>query len=259
MKKLSVVIITLNEERNIGRCLASVQGVADEIVVVDSFSTDNTEAICREYGARFIQHPFGGYIEQKQYALEQAYHPMVLSLDADELLSEKLLKSIVAEKKKGFPQQAYKMNRLSNYCGKWIRYSSWYPDTKLRLFDKKIGYWGGSNPHDKVLLKDEQLKPYQLTGDILHYTFGSIQEHIHQINRFSEIKARVAFENKRKSRWYHLVFSARIRFLRDYILKLGILDGFYGYIICRNSAHATFLKYSKLRQIQHEQKSAKNE
>ncbi|MCK9447741.1 MAG: glycosyltransferase family 2 protein [Bacteroidales bacterium] len=254
MKKLSVVIITLNEEKHLRRCLDSVQDLADEILVVDSFSTDQTENICREYGVGFIQHPFEGYIEQKQYALDQASGPMILSLDADEALSDELRKSITHEKQLGFPFKAYTMRRLSNYCGKWIRYSGWYPDTKLRLFDKYQAFWGGSNPHDKVILNDRRTVVKTLHGNLLHFPYQTIHQHLAQINNFSEIKAKVAFANNEKSYWFHIVFASRFRFLKGFILKLGFLDGFYGYVISRNSAHASFLKYSKLRQLYRQQK-----
>src|SRR5436190_10289340 len=129
MRPLSVVVITFNEERNIGRCLASVAAVADDIVVVDSFSTDRTEAIAREHGARFVQHAFEGHIEQKNWAVTQAAHPFILSLDADEAVDDRLLDSI----RRGKDQNAdgYTMNRLTNYCGTWIRHGGWYPDRKL--------------------------------------------------------------------------------------------------------------------------------
>src|SRR5471030_233137 len=126
MSSLSVVIITYNEEKNIDRCLRSLRGIADEIVVVDSLSTDNTESICMQYGVRFISQPFLGYIEQKNFALDQASHDHVLSLDADESLSELLLESIADEKQKGFPVDGYTMNRCSSFCGKWIRHGAWY-------------------------------------------------------------------------------------------------------------------------------------
>jgi len=140
MPKLSVVIITLNEEKNIGRCLESVKDIADEIVIVDSFSTDRTEEICLRYNARFIKHEFVGHIEQKNWAIEQASYLHVLSLDADEELSERLKKSIL-EVKGNWKHDGYYFNRLTNYCGKWIRHTSWYPARKLRLWDRSKGKW----------------------------------------------------------------------------------------------------------------------
>ena len=140
--KLSVVIITKNEDKNIGRCIESVQNIADEIVVIDSFSTDKTEEICKKHQVVFIKHAFEGHIEQKNFALTCAKYKHVLSLDADEALSEELQKSIV-QAKADFSKDGYFLNRMTNYCGKWIKHSGWYPDRKLRLFDKTKGQWGG--------------------------------------------------------------------------------------------------------------------
>ena len=152
MVKISAVIITQNEERNIGRCIDSIVSVADEIVVIDSYSTDRTCDIALEKGARVVKHPFKSHIDQKNYAITQASYDVVLSLDADEYLSEELTKSILGVKE-SWPFEAYRMNRLSNYGGKWIRHGNWYPDQKIRLWNKRKGLWGGENPHDKVVLK----------------------------------------------------------------------------------------------------------
>ena len=149
---LSAVIITKNEEKNIARCLDSLSNIADEIVVVDSYSTDKTEEICLNYNVRFIKHHFEGHIEQKNYALSQTTYQHVISLDADEALDEVMQNSIL-EVKKEWSFDGYSMNRLTNYCGKWIWYGNWYPDTKLRLWDKSKGQWGGLNPHDKFMME----------------------------------------------------------------------------------------------------------
>ena len=152
MTPISVVIITFNEEKNIGRCLESVKNIADEIVVLDSFSTDKTEEICLQHGASFFQHPFDGHIEQKNRAITYATYPHILSLDADEVLSPELEQSIKAVKE-NWQADGYYFNRLTNYCGKWIRHCGWYPDRKLRLWDSRKGKWGGVNPHDKYMLE----------------------------------------------------------------------------------------------------------
>jgi glycosyltransferase involved in cell wall biosynthesis len=182
MLKLSVVIITRNEEKNIGRCLDSVMDIADDIVVVDSFSTDRTEEICKNKGARFFQHVFEGHIEQKNYAVTLTEYQNVLSLDADEALDDVLKKSIVAVKE-NLQYDGYEMNRLTNYCGTWIKHCGWYPDTKLRMFDKRKGKWGGTNPHDKFEMYQGS-KTGKLKGDILHYSYYTIDDHYKQIEYF---------------------------------------------------------------------------
>ncbi|MDR3188706.1 MAG: glycosyltransferase family 2 protein, partial [Prevotellaceae bacterium] len=188
MKKISAVIITYNEERNIARCLQSLQGVADEIMVVDSGSTDKTEEICRQLGVTsFIRHPFEGYVQQKNWAMEQATYSHILSLDADEALSDELKKSIL-EVKESWTADAYKFNRLTSYCGKWIRHCSWYPDVKLRLWDRRKGRWGGVNPHDKMVM-ERDASVIHLKGDLLHYSYHNVSDYILQVNKFTEIGA----------------------------------------------------------------------
>jgi len=247
MVRLSVVIITLNEEKNIRRCLQSVKEVADEIVVVDSFSTDATESICRKHGARFIQHSFEGYIQQKNYAATQAAYDCVLSLDADEALSDRLKTSIL-ETKNNWTHSSYSMNRLASYCGAWIRHGGWYPDRKIRLFEKKKGKWGGRNPHDKFL-PDTPGDVCFLRGDLLHYSYYSIEGHVSQVNKFSSIGAASAFADGRHSYVLKILFKPLFKFLRDYIFRLGFLDGYYGLVISIIASHETFLKYVNLREL----------
>ncbi len=247
MIQLSVIIITFNEEKNIGRCLDSVRGVADEIVVVDSFSEDRTREICLEHGVRVVEHSFEGYIEQKNYALGLAAHPYVLSLDADEAMSETLRDSIL-EVKSNWLYDGYVMNRVTSYCGQWIRHGSWYPDRKLRLFDRRKSRWGGQNPHDKVVMNNSA-KTARLRGDLLHYSFYSIAQHLDTMNNFSTIKARIKFEKGIKPRLHHFLVYPRFRFFRDFVVKGGFRDGFYGYVIARNNAYNVYLTYAKLRTL----------
>ena len=247
MPKISVVIITFNEDKNIGRCLESVKDIADDIVIVDSYSTDRTEEIVKGYGARFIQHPFEGHIQQKNWAITQAKYPHILSLDADEALSEKLKQSIL-EIKKNWKHDGYFFNRMTNYCGKWIKYNSWYPSKKLRLWDSRKGKWGGINPHDVYILEKGASKKH-LQGDILHFSYYSISEHIKQIDKFSEIIANSYFIQGYHVNLFQILMHPTWRFIRDYLIKLGFLDGFYGFVVCLNSAHETFLKYAKLRSL----------
>ncbi len=242
--KLSVVIITFNEERNINRCLQSIQSIADEIVVIDSFSTDKTQNICESYGVKFIQNPFEGHIEQKNFAITQASHEYILSLDADEELSDQAIIDI-QQIKKNFEVNAYSFNRLNNFCGTWVKHSGWYPDRKIRLFKKGVGQWEGQNPHDCYTVPIDT-KTKILSSNILHYTVADIQEHAKQINYFTDVAAKALYKKGKKSSIAKILFSPIIKFIRDYFIKLGFLDGFAGLLIAVNSAHAKFLKYSKL-------------
>lgn len=247
MTPISAVIITFNEERNIARCIDSLQGVADEIVIVDSFSTDRTEEIAKQRQVKFVSHAFDGYIEQKNWALAQASHPHVLSLDADEALSEELKKAILEAKNSGL-KEGYRMKRMTSYCGQWIRHCGWYPDIKLRLFDTRVGAWGGQNPHDVYILKSDG-KTELLSGDLLHYSFHTIDQHVETSNKFSSIKAHNMFEKGRKVNVFQLLIYPGFRFFRDYIIKQGFRDGFYGFVVCKISAHTVFLKLVKLRDM----------
>jgi glycosyltransferase involved in cell wall biosynthesis len=248
MPKLSAVVITLNEEKNIGRCLDSLKGVADEIVVVDSGSADNTRLICEEKGAHFHFHEWAGYIGQKNHANSLASHPLILSVDADEALSDKLRKSILEVKQKP-AADGWVMNRLTNYCGKWIRHGGWYPDRKLRLFYRDKFEWGGERIHETIINKDQNVRVEKIDGDLLHYSYYTISEHISQANHFTNLTAGLAVEKGKKAGLLKLLISPGFKFIRDYFFRLGFLDGYYGYVICRISAQATFMKYSKIRQI----------
>lgn len=248
MTKLSATIITFNEEKKIERCLQSLLGVADEIIVVDSLSTDKTREICRSYQVMLIEQPFLGYIEQKNFALSKASHSHVLSLDADEALSNDLVKSILAEKEKGFPADGYSMNRFNFYCGKWIKHGTYYPDRKLRLLDIKKGKWGGQNPHDKIIMNDNTVVKH-LRGDLLHYTYQSYEEHGRQMERFSTIAAKAMYDKKRPLYRFKLWINPAWAFIKGYIIKLGFLDGKEGFMIARFTAIQSYLKYHKLSRL----------
>ena len=245
--KLSAVIITFNEERNLQRCLDSLKGVADEIVVVDSFSTDGTRQIAEAAGAIFIQHSFEGHIQQKNVALSRATCEWVLSLDADEALDEKLRSSILHVKASG-KASGYSMNRLTNYCGHWVKYCGWYPDTKVRLIRTGKGSWTGVNPHDRLELT-EGATPLHLQGDILHYSYYSLDDHRKQIEYFGDIAARELFRRNMKVSWAMIFAKVIAQFVKSYIVKLGVLDGATGWTISRMSAYATWRKYTKLKNL----------
>jgi len=254
MSTLSAVIITFNEERNIGRCIDSLKDVADEIIVVDSGSGDRTETICEEKGVRFFYHEWEGYIEQKNYANSLAEHPYVLSIDADESLSEALRASIL-NMKDNFMADGYEMNRLTNYCGKWIKHGGWYPDRKLRLFRLDAFEWGGERIHENVIPKKDTVKIERLSGDLHHYSYYDISQHISQANHFTNMTAALAVEKGKRAGMLKIIFSPVVKFIKDYIIRLGFLDGYYGYVVCRISAQATFMKYAKIRQMRKEMKA----
>lgn len=249
----SAVIITYNEEKNIRRCLESIADIADEIVIVDSVSTDSTKQICLEFNVRFVEQPFLGYIEQKNFAMGLASHDYILSLDADEALDETLKKSILAERDKGFPADSYQMNRLSSFCGQWIRHGTWYPDKKLRLLNRQKGKWGGLNPHDKIVMQEGATLKH-IKGDILHYTYESIEEIILQTNRFTNIQAKEMFERGKKSNVIKLVVNPFMAFVSGYVVKMGFLDGYNGFIIARQASYSTLIKYAKLLHLQRKAK-----
>lgn len=246
--KLSVVIITYNEEKNIERCLNSVKSVADEIIVVDSYSTDKTKEICLSHNVKFFEHHFEGYVKQKNFANTLASYPYILNIDADEVLSEELIKSIL-EVKNNWTHDGYYLNRITNYCGKWIKHGGWYPDKKLRLWQVTKGKWEGINLHEKLVLT-EPSKTSTLKGDLLHYSYNSIKQHIEQINKFTEISAETEAKQGRKISIFKLIVYPIWKFKRDYIFKLGFLDGYYGFIVATLSAFASFIKYAKIRELQ---------
>lgn len=248
MVKLSAVIITFNEEHNIERCLKSLDGVVEEIIVVDSFSTDKTEEICKNFNVTWIKNPFKGHIEQKNFALEQTTYNHVLSLDADEALNEELRTEIL-KIKVNFTVDGYYFNRLTHYIDQWIYRCGWYPDQKLRLFDKTKGSWSGVNPHD--IVKMEKGSTIQkINGNLLHYSYDSISDHVNQTNKFTTIAAQAAFNNGTRSNTFKIVTRPLLKFFKDYILKRGFLDGRYGFVICCINSLSALLKYSKLRDLQ---------
>lgn len=246
MIRLSVVIITLNEERNIERCLLSVKTVADEIVVADSFSTDRTKEICLLHGVTFFENEWKGYAAQKNFAHQKCSNDYVLSLDADEALSEELCDSIL-EIKNGTSTRLCRFNRLTNYCGQWIRHGDWYPDRKLRMYDKRNAYWEGTI-HEQLMYPAEE-KITLLNGDCFHYSYYSISDHVKQVEKFTTLAARQDFEKRKRSNIFLVLLAPLYKFCKSYFFRLGFLDGYFGFVISRISAQATFLKYIKLREL----------
>ena len=244
MEKLSVVIITYNEEKNIGRCIDSVKSIADEILILDSNSTDQTAPIAESKGAMVRKESFRGHIQMKNRAVELASNNYILSLDADEALDLQLTEAI-RKVKLNFTDKAYRMNRCTNYCGQFIRHGSWYPDRKIRLFDRRIAQWGGINPHDKIVVQ-ENTNVEQLHGDILHYSYYTIAEHVAQNNKFSTISAESLFAQGKKTSLLKIIVNPVWAFLQSYFMRAGFLDGLFGFIIAIQISHLTFLKHVKL-------------
>jgi len=251
MNGLSVVIITYNEEKNIGRCIESVRKVADEVVVIDSFSDDDTVKIAVSMGAIVSQSKFDGYINQKNKAISMACNNYVLLLDADEALSDELVVSVL-EAKMRFDFSAYSMKRCSNFRGKYIRHGLWYPDKKLRLFDKRVSTCGGLNPHDKILVQgDVEVK--LLRGDLLHYTYDSVEEYRNRNEEVSTVAAQSLYDAGIKRSRFKIFFSPLWAFINGYVLRLGFIEGYNGFIIAVHTAQQSYLKYQKLRQLQREE------
>lgn len=246
---ISAVIIAYNEADKIARCLQSVKSVADEIVVVDSVSTDNTVAICEALGARVIHQPFLGYIEQKNFAAGLATRSYILSLDADEALSEPLQQWLQQAKEKGLSKDAYIFNRLNNYCGQWIKHGDYYPDKKLRLWRKEMGHWGGENPHDKVVTQPTA-SIERVPLDILHWSFASSEEHRRQMIRFSDIAAQAMYKRGKRVNALKPWLSAGWSWLNGFLFRAGFLDGVAGWRIACMNAFYTLRKYKQLIQLQ---------
>ena len=238
---LSVAVVAKNEADRIERLLKSVR-FADEILVIDSGSTDGTQALCRSYGAVVLDHPWMGYVAQKQIALEKVSSDWVLSLDADESISDVLAEEIGTAIGSAPPDVVgFSMPRLSRYLGRWIRHGGWYPDRKIRLVRKGRGHWGGVEPHDK-LAADGRVLP--LSRPILHFVYRNISDQLTTIDRFSGIAAR---GKGRVSGLYVLagLGHALGKFAECYMWKMGFMDGWAGLVIAMNSAWYVFLKHAK--------------
>ena len=242
-EKISACVTAGNEEQKIRRCLQSLTW-CDEIIVVDSFSTDRTVDISREFTERVYQHEWLGYIGQKNLIRGMATHPWVLFLDADEEVSPELRDEILEQLEGGRPSYfGYRFPRTVFYLGKWIRHGEWYPDLKLRLFRKDHGRSAGQEPHDHVLV-DGPVKT--LKSSLHHYTYDDIRDHLETVNRFSTITAQEKRLHGDRFRMVDILFRPLFRFLKAYFLKLGFLDGMQGLIIAMVSAYGVFMKYAKL-------------
>ena len=244
---LSASIVAMNEADRIADCLASLE-FCDEIVLVDSHSTDRTREIAAGHGARVIERDWPGHVAQKEFAIRQAVHDWVLCLDADERVSPELRAQIMAVRDAGFPDKAgWRFPRLSSYLGCWMSRGSWYPDHQLRLFDRRRGRWGGYDPHDRVELDGPV---GTLSGHLLHQPSRSLADHLRTIDSYTTIMADGLHRRGKRGRLLDIVVRPPARFLRDYVLKGGLLLGWRGLVQAFLAAHYTRLKYMKLYVLQ---------
>jgi len=244
MTRLSVCIITLNEERGIARTIESLR-CCDEVLVLDSGSTDRTSDIARGLGARVIEEPWRGYARQKNRAAECAEHDWILSLDADETLTEELEAEVLLLKQEGFARAGYSMPRMAQYLGRWIRHGGWYPDRKVRLYNRRSGLWEGDFVHESVRVKGEV---GELRGAIHHFTCDSLSEHLNTLNRYTNLAAEELKSRGRVPGMGRLLCDPLWTFVRTYVVRQGFRDGFPGLAIAYMAALYTFLKYAKARE-----------
>ncbi len=243
--KITATIITFNEELNIARAIESLR-CCDEIVVVDSRSTDRTAEIAAKLGARVIDSEWGGYAQQKNYAADCAGNDWILSIDADEALSEALEGEIWQLRKKGPKFDAYTMPRLAQYLGKWILHSGWYPDRKVRLYDRRKARWHGDYVHESVVV---QGSVGHLESDLLHFTCNSLTEHLRTMDRYTTLAAEQLVAQGKQIGARHLLADPAWTFFRTLVIKRGFLDGVEGLTIAWMAALYNFVKYSKARNM----------
>lgn len=242
---LSVVIITRNEEENIGRCLASV-GFANEIIVIDSCSTDNTVEIAREHGAHVYPIEWTGYGPAKREAVRRATGEWILSIDADEVLSPDLAEEIQGVMSMATDRRGYYMRRKTQFMGKWIMHCGWYPDFVLRLFQASNGDFNDAVVHEKVILNGNA---GHLKGELLHYSYPNLEHYLRKSNRYTTLGAEEAFRQGKKAGWTHLVVRPPIAFVKHYFIKQGFRDGLEGLVLSILSSVAVLVKYAKLRDL----------
>jgi glycosyltransferase involved in cell wall biosynthesis len=250
--EISAIIVCFNEEDNIGRCLESLRW-CDEIVVVDSFSTDRTVEICRRYTDRVIQRAWAGYRDQKSFAHAQATKEWVFLVDSDEEVSLELRDEIrSALPLSGRGTAAFSVPRLVHYLGRWWWRGGWYPDYDIRVFRRELARWGGTDPHEKILVDG---KVRRLSHPLYHYSYRDVADHWKRINHFTSVSATEQKRQGRAWRWTDNLLHPPFRFLRSYVWKRGFIDGFPGYFVAATAAMYVFLKYAKLRELELKQAS----
>ena len=241
---LAAAIITFNEEENIEACCASLNDLVDEIIVLDSYSQDRTKEICeRNPKVKFYQHPFDGHIQQKNRALQYCKTDWILSLDADERLSEELSRSISKFLGNNPKEVGAKFPRLNYHMHRFIRYGGWYPNARYRLIRNGCAHWGGENPHDTIILNGPGAV---LKGNLIHYSCKDLADQVKTINQFSSIVALTRYNKGKSTSWFRLLFKPLSKYMEIYFLKRGMLDGLQGFVIAVSSAYSTFLKEAKL-------------
>jgi glycosyltransferase involved in cell wall biosynthesis len=244
--KVSVTVITLNEAADIGDALKSVAW-ADELIVVDSMSSDDTATIARRFTDRVVVREWPGYVEQKNYAAMIAANDWILSLDADERVTPELTKEIGATLE-GPPRYAgYRMPRVTFHLGRWIRTTDWYPDYQLRLYDRRVASWTGRLVHESVTVGGPVGR---LRGELQHFAYRDISDHIETIDRYTTYAAAQMQEAGRHAGLLHLFAHPPLAFLRNYLLKGGIRDGIPGLIVSAMNAYYVFLKFAKLAELE---------
>lgn len=246
MPKISATIITLNEEHNLPRALASLTWAA-EIIVVDSGSTDRTREIAAQHGARVIEHPWAGWSEQKNFAAAQARHDWIFSLDADEAVSPDLEKALRDWQSREPEASGYRFARRANYMGRWINHSGWYPDPKLRLYRRDKGRWAGAI-HESVVVDG---RVGDLAGEIHHYTHTSLSAHLRQLDDFTTVAARDLYDRGLRASWFRLLVVPPATFLKSYFLQQGFRDGLHGFLIATMAGLNVFVKEAKLWTLTH--------
>jgi len=245
--RISACIVAMNEEDRLPDCLASL-AFCDEIVVVDSHSTDRTRELAAAAGAHVIERDWPGHVAQKEFAIRAATHDWVLCVDADERISDRLRAEILDLRDAGFPGRfGWRCPRLSSFLGRWMRHGGWYPDRQLRLFDRRHGHWGGHDPHDRVALEGP---PGNLHGNLLHHPYRSFDEHLRTIDTYTTIMAQGLHKRGKRARVWQLVLGPCLRFVRFYFLRLGILEGWRGLLQAFLAAHYGRMKYAKLLVLQ---------
>jgi len=245
MPKLSAVIITKNEATNIARCIQSLNGLVTEIIIVDAFSTDDTFQIAKDLGAKIVQKDWEGYSQNKNYGNQLAKNDWIISIDADEVLTEALkthLQQLTLEK-----NTVYSINRLNNYCGQWIKYCSWHPDWNIRLFNRKVAQWKGDFVHEKLAFANH-VNVIRLNGLLHHYSYQNSADHWQRIERYSQLSAQQLFQDGKKATFIKLWIAPIARFFRTYFIKLGFLDGIAGWTISIRTAYLVYRKYQLLKE-----------